>query len=96
LKELIKKYLLVEKGMPEGWDDKSIAKLSDTIGKKPDEKGFFDACVIHLSKHMDDQTAKGLCANIKDTGTGSTYWRGKDKPESQAKQDITKHQNVKK
>ena len=95
MKELIDKYLMTEKGMPDGWNKGSIAKLSDTIGKQPGDKGFFDACVLHLSKHMDDQTARGLCANIKDTGTGSTFWRGKEKPEAQAKQDIAKHQNVK-
>jgi len=32
---------------------------------------------------------------MKDTGTGSTYWRGKDKTKKQAKADIKKHQNVK-
>jgi len=60
VKELFEKYLLTEKGMPKGWNKGSISKLSDTIGKKPGDPGFFDACVEHLSKHMDDKTAKGL------------------------------------
>lgn len=81
--------------MPKGWDKDTIDKIAKKIGKKPDEKGFFDACVLRMSKHMDPETAKGLCANMKDTGTGSTYWRGKGKTTKQAKSDIKKHQNVK-
>lgn len=89
-----KKYL-VEKGMPKGWDKDSIKSLSKKIGINPDEKGFFDACVLKMGKHMDKDTARGLCANIKDTGTGSTYWRGKGKSHDQATKDIKKKQNVK-
>jgi len=88
------RYLL-EKGMPKGWDKGTIDKISKKIGKKPGDKGFFDECVIHMSKHMDKDTAKGLCANMKDTGTGSTMWRGKGKSHDQATKDIKKKQNVK-
>lgn len=59
MSRLYERYL-IEKGMPDGWDEKTIAKISKTIGKDPDEKGFFDACHTTMSKHMDDQTAKGL------------------------------------
>ena len=51
---------MTEKGMPKGWTQASIDKLSKTIGKAPNQKGFFDACYSHMSKHMDDSTAKGL------------------------------------
>jgi hypothetical protein len=57
--KLYEKYL-VEKGMPKGWDKSSIDKIAKTIGKEPDEKGFFDACVEKMSQHMELQTAKGL------------------------------------
>lgn len=69
--------------------------ISKKIGKKPGDKGFFTACVARMSKHMDAQTAKGLCANMKDTGTGSTHWRGKGKTKEQADKDVKKNQNVK-
>lgn len=59
MKDTYKKYL-VEKGMPDGWTKGSIEKFANTIGKKPDEKGFFDACYAEMSKNMDDQTARGL------------------------------------
>jgi len=59
MNDLVKKYL-IEKGLPDGWTQKSIEKLSDTIGKKPGDKGFFDTCYSHMSKHMDDERAKGL------------------------------------
>lgn len=39
--KLIDKYILSEK-LPKGWNKKSLEKFSKTIGKKPDEKGFFD------------------------------------------------------
>ena len=89
-----RKYLL-EKGMPKGWDKDTIKSISKKIGVAPDEKGFFDACVSRMGKHMDKGTAKGLCANMKDTGTGSTMWRGKGKTKEQAAKDIKKNQNVK-
>jgi len=94
MSKLIDKYL-IEKGMPKGWDKSTISKVSKKIGKAPDEKGFFDACVSTMSKHMSGDTARGLCANMKDTGTGSTFWRGKGKSHDKATKDIKKHQNVK-
>ncbi len=57
--KLYEQYL-IEKGMPKGWTKASIDKLSKTIGKKPNQKGFFDACFAHMSKHMDETKAKGL------------------------------------
>ncbi len=92
MNDLIKKYL-IEKGMGKGWNKASIEKLSATIGKSPGDKGFFDACYSHMSKNMDDQTAKGLCANIKDTSLQSTYWR--NKPHDKAMKDIKNKKNVK-
>ena len=38
---LIEKYLVSEK-LPKGWDKESVGKFAKTIGKNPDEKGFFD------------------------------------------------------
>jgi len=35
------KYLITEK-LPAGWDRSSVIKFAKTIGKKADEKGFFD------------------------------------------------------
>jgi hypothetical protein len=90
----LEKYLL-EKGMPKGWDKETVSKMSKKIGKSPGDEGFFTACVATLGKHMDPETAKGLCANMKDTATGSTFWRGKGKSHDQATKDIKKKQNVK-
>lgn len=59
MNRLVEKYL-IEKGMPDGWTKGSIEKFSQTIGKRPGDKGFFDACYDHMSKHMDDERAKGL------------------------------------
>ena len=53
--DLVDKYLIQEKGMPKGWTKDSISKFAKTIGKSPDEKGFFSACVAKMSKHMDDK-----------------------------------------
>jgi len=89
------KLYLTEKGMPKGWDKETINKISSKIGKKPGDEGFFTACVTKMSEHMDTDTAKGLCANMKDTALGSTYWRGKDKGKKQADKDVMSKQNVK-
>ena len=88
------KHLLTEK-LPEGWTKDSVEKFAKTIGKDVDKEGFFDACVIKLGKHIDDdQTVKGMCANMKDVYFGSTYWRGKDKTAKEKEASIKKHQNV--
>ena len=58
---IIDKYLIQEKGMPKGWTKDSISKFTKTIGKSPNDKGFFSACVNQMSKHIDDkQTINGL------------------------------------
>jgi hypothetical protein len=59
-----------------GWTKKSVAKFGESIGKAPDEKGFFDACVLKMGSKVDDP--KGLCASLKDTYFGNTNWRGND------------------
>lgn len=92
MKDLVEKYI-IEKGMPKGWTKSTIMKLSSKIGKKPKDEGFYESCVTEMSKHMDDKTARGLCANIKDTALGSTYWR--NKPHDKALSDVKKNQNVK-
>lgn len=69
------------KNYPAGWNRSSVRKfvktLSDTIGKKPDEHGWFDACVLKMEKEMGDG-AKGFCASIKDEYFGQTKWRSGD------------------
>lgn len=74
-----------------GWSQKSIAKFEKTIGKKADEKGFFDACVNRMEKHMGEQ-AKGFCASLKDSKFNSPQWRGKDKTEKETKTDTEENQ----
>lgn len=73
-----------------GWSQKSIAKFEKTIGKKANEKGFFDACVARMSKHMGEQS-KGFCASILDKKYNSTYWRGKGKTKKEIKADTREH-----
>ena len=86
------KHLLTEK-LPSGWTKDSVEKFAKTIGKNLDKEGLFDACVLRLGKHIDDdETVKGMCANMKDVFYGSTYWRG-NKGKDKEKQ-IKKHQNV--
>jgi len=70
-----------------GWTDKSVDKFGKTIGKAPDEKGFFDACVSRMSgkEGFDAEKAKGFCASIKDKKYGSTFWRGRGKSEKEIK-----------
>jgi hypothetical protein len=74
-----------------GWSQKSIAKFEETIGKKADEKGFFDACVNRMKKHMGDK-AEGFCASLKDAKYNSPQWRGKDKTEKEVEKDTSKNQ----
>jgi hypothetical protein len=74
-----------------GWSQKSIAKFEDTIGKKADEKGFFEACVNRMKKHMGDQ-AEGFCASLKDAKYNSPNWRGKGKTEREAEEETARTQ----
>lgn len=83
--------------LPKGWTKKSVKKSGTTLAKgmrmkSPAGKGFFDKCVKKMKKHMDNP--EGYCASLKDTETGSTYWRGKDKSKKEAKKDIAQHKNV--
>lgn len=79
-----KEYLteLGFKKYPKGWDESSVKKfaetLSNSIGKNPNEKGWFDACTLKMRKEMGDGAA-GFCAACKDTYMGTTFWRGKNK-----------------
>ena len=90
-KILIEEYLNEAPIASKGWSQKSVAKFEKTIGKKADEKGFFDACVSRMEPKMGER-AKGFCAAIKDAKHGSSHWRGKGKSEKEAKADAKKHQ----
>jgi hypothetical protein len=85
-----------------GWTQASVSKFGKTIGKDPQEHGFFDACVARMSpkEGFDADKAKRFCASIKDASYGSAYWRGKDKPkkeiEKQTKEKPFKKQLKKK
>jgi hypothetical protein len=74
-----------------GWSQKSIDKFEKTVGKKVDEKGFFDACVSRMEKHMGEQ-AKGFCSAIKDARHGSGHWRGRGKTEKEVEADVKANQ----
>jgi hypothetical protein len=81
-------------GLNEGNQDK-LARWGQSFGKKhgimPDEKGFHELCVEHMTGNIDDPAA--YCARVKDVFSGSTYWRGKDKSKKEVKADVKKHQN---
>jgi len=79
------KEYLIEMGFkkyPNGWSRTYVRKfvetLSKSINKKPDEKGWFDACVLKMEDQMGDG-AKGFCASIKDEYFGQTFWRSGNK-----------------
>jgi hypothetical protein len=61
-----------------GWGKKSVEKFGETIGKSPDEKGFFDTCVVRMKgkKGFDGEKAEKFCASLIDTYKGTTKWRG--------------------
>lgn len=40
--EIVLVYLISENKLPDGWTKDSVSKFGETIGKKPDEHGFFD------------------------------------------------------
>ena len=77
IEEVVDKYLGEDKEgtLPRGWTRDSIEKFSKSIGKTPEEKGFFKECVLHLGKSMDTEQANGTCANIIDSWKGNTNWR---------------------
>jgi hypothetical protein len=50
---------------------KFVKTLSKTIGKEPDEKGWFNACELKMKKEMGEGAA-GFCAACKDTYFGHT------------------------
>lgn len=62
-----------------GWTEKSAKKFGETIGHDPSKKGFFDKCYSRMTDKFGEDGAKRFCASVKDTATGTTYWRGKGK-----------------
>lgn len=71
-----------------GWDEKSVSKFGKTIGKKPTEHGFFDACVARMKGKVDNPQA--FCASMKDKAYDSPMWRGKGKSKEEIKKDVKK------
>jgi hypothetical protein len=67
--------------------------FSENHGLYPDEKGFFDVCVTHMSDSLGEENAKGYCARVKDVWSGSTHWRGKDKSKEDVKSDTEDNKN---
>lgn len=69
------------KSYPAGWDRSSVQKFARSItkdsGKKPDDKGWFDACVGKIKGKLDEPEA--FCASVRDEVKGTTMWRGKHK-----------------
>jgi hypothetical protein len=81
-KEFLDDEELSEKALAAaGWTKGSVEKFGKTIGKSPQEHGFFDACVARMSpkKGWDKEKANGFCARLIDTAKGTTKWRGKGK-----------------
>lgn len=76
------------------WDDESMKKFAKTVGKDPKDEGFFEACVLKMSKHMTDEQARGFCAKVKDKAYGSSYWRGKDKSKADVNKETKANQNI--
>jgi len=85
------------KKYPKGWSKKSVKKFANTLTKEEvnaaTKPGFFDKCVEKMKDKMENP--EGFCASVKDVAHGSTYWRGKDKPEKEVKKDVATHKNVK-
>lgn len=75
-----------------GWTKKSLEKFGKTIGKMPDEDGFFAACVKEMApkEGFDKEKAEGFCASIKDAWWDSPMWRGKGKTKKEVKKDVKK------
>ena len=66
--------------------------FGENHGKMPDEKGFFDLCVEHMSEKIDDP--KAYCARVKDAFNNSTYWRsgaGEKKSKAEIAKDVKAH-----
>lgn len=81
-------------GLPKGWTQSSVKKFAKSLtGKAAEKKGFFDKCVEKVKGKFDNPEA--FCAAVKDEVEGSTFWRGKDKPEKKAQQQTARKQNVK-
>lgn len=64
---------------PKGWTKNSVKKFANSLtkesGLKPDDEGWFDACVNKIKGELDDPEA--FCASLRDEIKGHTYWRGK-------------------
>lgn len=82
--KLIDKYIGEAQGL-NSWTKESIKKFSNSIGKNPDEEGFFNACVMEMKgkDEFDEEKAKGFCARIKDKWKSHPMWRGKNKTKEQ-------------
>lgn len=76
VEEKIENYLVEKNGL-ESWSKDSIKKFSETLGKNPDEKGFFNVCVKEMSSKegFTEENSKGFCARIIDKWKGTTKWR---------------------
>lgn len=85
----------IDKYLDEEGEDK-LARWGETFGKNhgkyPDEKGFHELCVEHMSDNVDDAAA--YCARVKDSFMQSTFWRNK-KSEKEVKAAVKAHQNIK-
>jgi len=81
------------KEYPKGWDRESVKKfvktLSKSIGKEPDEKGWFDVCVAKMQDQMGEGSA-GFCSSCKDEFFGHTKWRSGDYVQENTLEDISK------
>lgn len=93
LQELTNGLMLEAPIHAKGWTQASVTKFGKTVGKSPQEHGFFDACVKRMSPKpgFGDDKAKRFCASIKDASYGSAYWRGSAKPKKAIKADVGKH-----
>jgi hypothetical protein len=90
LQELTEGLMLEAPIQAKGWTQASVSKFGKTIGKDPQEHGFFDACVTRMEgkKGFDGDKAKRFCASIKDASYGSAFWRGKAKPKEKIEKDV--------
>jgi len=91
----LKKHLMNEAPIQtKGWTKQSLEKFGKTIGKMPDEKGFFEVCVNEMKNKdgFNEEKAKGFCAAIKDYQHNSPMWRGANKTKKEVESDTKKHQ----
>lgn len=94
VKQMIEEWLNEAPIASKGWTKKSVEKFGKTIGKKPGEHGFFDACVKRMQgkEGFDAEKARGFCASLKDSWYQDPGWRGKGKNKKQIKKDTADKQ----